>query len=82
MDTTEKSAIKPCYNTAFHRLKNIAESRDECQGDELRGQPICGHETEIRAFRRRLLHVAGHLKEGTIIRMPRAIPRHTGILRD
>ena len=42
-----KVCNKPCYNIACLRLKNIAESRDDAKEDELRGQPICGHETEI-----------------------------------
>lgn len=42
-----KVCNKPCYNTACLRLKNIAESRDDAKENELRGQPICGHETEI-----------------------------------
>ena len=42
-----KICDKPCYNTSCLRLKNIAESRDDAHEDELRGQPILGHETEI-----------------------------------
>lgn len=38
---------KPCCNNACLRLKNISDSRDDDFEENLKGQPIVGHEREI-----------------------------------
>ena len=38
---------KPCFNNTCLRLKNIAESRNDEEEEQLAGCPILGHESEI-----------------------------------
>lgn len=38
---------KPCFNTSCMKLKNIAENKDDEKEENLAGQSIKGHETEI-----------------------------------
>lgn len=42
-----KVCDKPCFNTSCMRLKNIAENKDDSIEENLCGQSIKGHETEI-----------------------------------